>query len=85
MTPYILSIIQILGWITAYPKNKRWRIKEELLVGYSNDWTNADAILSIFICFFLWIFIWLGFIGKMWEDDKILLKLKNWLDKKSKL
>ena len=80
-----LTIVQIAGWITAYPICKRWLIKTECASGAgNNEWHNIDALCCFFgICMCLWWGVWLFYIFN--EIEGIINNDKGWFQKKSKI
>ena len=53
--------------VTAYPRNKKFRLHRTGRFG-DQVWTYWDAIISIIACLFGWWVVW-GFIFFEWFDD----------------
>lgn len=74
----IYIIIWIIGIISAYPRHKKWCIKEN---NNLKNWSNGDVLTAIFVCFLFWYFIWFWFIVSHIEEFTITNK---WWNKNSK-
>lgn len=77
MIPTTLILIQLIGWISAYPRYKKWTMESKI------TWTNGDCIFGIFICFFIWPFAWIGFLVNALLDATIF-NPQGWWNRKSK-
>ena len=73
---WIILILYIIGAVTAYPRNKKWVIKN-ILDNDPNKWTNQYMIQAIVWCVFLWELIWFSVIAGKIEDI-------DWFYKKAK-
>lgn len=82
VTEIVLILIQITGWITAYPRNKKWVMKYDMTE--EDVWTNAKMLTTIFVCCFMWYFVWFFVIIDKINNWKLKKIKKGWLDKKSK-
>lgn len=78
----IFIAVWIIGWLTAYPKNKKFRLSE--INYYKNKpkvWTNKKMLESLFICFILWYLVWFWYLFEKYDD---FIDNWTWLDKPSK-
>lgn len=83
MTPLLIFIaIQIIGWLTAYPRNKKWTLEQKMASGREGDeWCYADAIKALISCFFLWMLVWAWYAFEKLHD--IGMEEHRWWNKKS--
>ena len=80
METLITSIIWILLTLSAYHRNKKWKIGNNE-TRYENKWTRSDAIESFVTCLFVWYFVWTWVLCEKIRS----LKLGSWFDKDSKI
>lgn len=73
----IIILIHLIGWITSYPRHKKW------IMEYKRTWTHGDCILALCVCFCVWPFIWISyFVARLF--DSTILNPEGWWNRKSK-
>jgi hypothetical protein len=73
MQTAVVIMLWLIGALTAYPKNKRWHLKE----AGSSKWTKGDALMCLYTCFFFWTIVWIDYLCKKWD-------IYQWLSEPSK-
>lgn len=77
MTLAIIILIHLIGWISSYPRHKKWMMDHRI------TWTHGDLILTLFICFCIWPLVWLCTLVN-WFMDATILNPEGWWNRKSK-
>ncbi len=86
----IIGLIQLVGWISAYPRHKKWMLEQNEVTGEpmvkDGIWTNLNAISSIAISFMCWWFIWMWYFGTKWDNWRESESYDNsWFNRRSKI
>ena len=86
MIGFVIVIVWIIGWLTSYPRYKKY-IKEEFQENYRHidlkfEWTKLDMLKAIGTCFTFWYIVWIYYV-LIWIDN-IISDKDGWFQKKSK-
>ncbi len=92
MTAAIIILIWIAGWISAYPRHKKWAIedscKEYLSSGIFDapldPWLRRHTICAGLFTLFFWYGVWIYIFSAFMQDKYDSSRLKKWLNNPAK-